>query len=197
MSFFCGVNRGRCPDLNASADLTEIFDLLPEAVLYSVMRIAKAGRRIAKAGRSVLGLRFSADSRRIHATGGNGRIGSVLIDPDALLSAAAPIAGRKLPAAEINNFILNGSARETLVASSWSAPRKDSAHKKRPTHSRRPLILFAAICYRCSEQGAQTSFVRFPSLEPAQRLRRLPVTSQSPAASHVRGHGERFRDRET
>ena len=105
------MNRGRCPDLNAPADLTEIFDLLPEAVLYSVMRIAKAGRRIAEAGRSVLVLRFSADSRRIHVTGGNGRIGSVLIDPDALLSAAAPIAGRELSAAEINNFILNGSAR--------------------------------------------------------------------------------------
>lgn len=75
------------------------------------MRIAKAGRRIAEAGRSVLVLRFSADSRRIHVTGGNGRIGSVLIDPDALLSAAAPIAGRELSAAEINNFILNGSAR--------------------------------------------------------------------------------------
>jgi len=43
------VNRGRCPDLNASADLTEIFDLSPEAVLYSVMRIAKAVMRIAKA----------------------------------------------------------------------------------------------------------------------------------------------------
>ena len=110
-SFFCGVNRGRCPDLNASADLTEIFDLSPEAVLYSVMRIAKAGRRIARTGRSVLVLRLSADSRRIHATGGNGRMGSVLIDPDALLIAAAPIAGRELSAAEINNFILNGSAR--------------------------------------------------------------------------------------